>query len=262
MAENRQEACEDGAKIKQMTLPPTSSVRPRGLRFALLALPVITLASYSGWIVWLGRESAPPSRCYGTAVSGRLMHGRRLPYSGVNFRAYSLLGYLSGRTFMHGSIRDAIISSYARVARERPELRYIYGESSWPWGGSIWPHRTHANGTAVDFFVPLRTRAGEVAEMPVSVLNKLGYEIAFDNTGRAGDLQIDFEAMALHLVALDQAAREHGLKIRRVIFDDNLQRHLSATEAGAKLSRRLPFLGKAWIRHDQHYHVDFSVACS
>lgn len=244
-----------------MTFFRTNHARPGRLRIVLLGLPTVALVGYFGWIAWLGRESAPPSRCHGTAIKGDLIHGRRLPYSGENFRAYSLLGYLSGRTFMHGTVRDAVLSSYARVARRRPELRYVYGESSWPWGGSLWPHRTHANGTSVDFFVPLRTRAGDVAEMPASVFNQLGYSINFDNAGRAGDLQIDFEAMAVHLAELDRAAREYGLKIRRVIFDSHLQPHLFATGEGTKLSGRLPFLGKAWVRHDQHYHVDFGIAC-
>lgn len=244
-----------------MILFRTTRSRTGRLRLSLLSLPAIALAGYCGWITWLGRDFAPPSRCHGTAVNGYLTHGRRLPYSGENFRAYSLLGYLSGRTFMHGAVRDAVLSSYARVATRRPELRFVYGEGSWPWGGLLWPHRTHANGTSVDFFVPLRTRDGDVAEMPVSVFNKLGYSVGFDNAGRAGDLQIDFEAMALHLVELDHAAREYGLKVRRVIFDSHLQPHLFATREGAKLSGRLSFLGKAWVRHDQHYHVDFGGAC-
>lgn len=158
----------------------TTRSRTGRLRLSLLSLPAIALAGYCGWITWLGRDFAPPSRCHGTAVNGYLTHGRRLPYSGENFRAYSLLGYLSGRTFMHGAVRDAVLSSYARVATRRPELRFVYGEGSWPWGGSLWPHRTHANGTSVDFFVPLRTRDGDVAEMPVSVFNKLGYSVGFD----------------------------------------------------------------------------------
>lgn len=162
---------------------------------------------------------------------------------------------------MHGSVRNAVLASYASVAKRRPELRYLYAEGSWPWGGRIWPHRTHANGTSLDFHVPVRTGDGKISELPASVFNRLGYSITFDNAGRSGDLQIDFEAMALHLAALDRAARENGISISRVIFDSQLQRRLFATEAGSQLSSRMSFKGEAWVRHDQHYHVDFDLPC-
>ena len=225
------------------------------------ALMGLGFAGTCGWIAWLGREFNPPSRCHGTVADGSLEYGRRLPYSGENFRAYSLLGYLGGRTFMHGTVRNVILAGYADLARQRPELRYLYAESGWPWGGRIRPHRSHANGTAVDFHVPLRAQDGAVTELPVSVFNQLGYGVSFDNSGRSGHLQIDFEAMALHLAALDQAARRQGISIRRVIFDGHLVPRLLATAAGARLAGRISFTGEAWIRHDQHYHVDFNVPC-
>lgn len=244
--------------MTQARVPPAR----RGRRWTIAsALLLAILAAHSCWLMWLGREFAPASRCHGTAAAGSLEWGRRLPYSGDNFRAYSTLGYLAGRTFMHGQVRNAVLASYAQIAVERPGLRYLYAESAWPWGGRIWPHKTHANGTSVDFHVPVRTRDGAVSELPVSVFNQLGYAVRFDNAGRSGDLQIDFEAMAVHLAALDRAAREHGIPIRRVIFDARLQPKLFATAAGAKLSSRMSFLGEAWWPHDQHYHVDFAVPC-
>ena len=228
----------------------------------LAVLLVVALAGYCGWIAWLGRQAGPASHCRGTVVDGSLQFGQRLPYSGENFRAYSLLGYLSGRTFMHSTVRTAVLASYDSVAKQRPELRFLYAESSWPWGGRLRPHKTHANGTSVDFHVPVRNRDGSVGELPVSVFNQLGYAVSFDNAGRSGDLQIDFEAMALHLAALDRAARDQGISIRRVIFEGRLQPRLFATAAGARLAGRLSFTGQAWVPHDQHYHVDFNVPCS
>lgn len=33
-------------------------------------------------------------------------------------------------------------------------------------------------------------------------------------------------------------------------------------ERGPCVQKNIPFMKeKAWIRHDEHYHVDFSVAC-
>lgn len=224
----------------------------------LALLPV----GYSLWIAWLGRESGPPSRCHGSVANGRLEGGRRLPYVGENYRAYSLLGFLAGRTFTHESVRDTILAAYRELHEHHPELRFLYAESGWPWGGRFAPHRTHANGTSVDFHVPVRTLSGEVTELPVSVFNKLGYSISFDNAAQSGQYKIDFEALALHLQALDRAARERGISIARVIFEPRLQRKLFATKSGAQISRSLSFNSSpVWVPHDQHYHVDFKVPC-
>jgi penicillin-insensitive murein endopeptidase len=155
-------------------------------------------------------------------------------------------------------MRDA----YAELSKSHPDLRFVYGESAWPWGGRFWPHRSHANGTAADFFVPVRTLDDQISELPTWPHNLLGYAVHFDSAGRSGPRKLDFEAMALHLLALDRAARRHGINIRRVIFDVNLQPRLAAAKSGAEVVRRMSFnRQQAWVRHDEHYHVDFGVPC-
>ncbi|MEQ1615793.1 MAG: hypothetical protein ABL904_23805, partial [Hyphomicrobiaceae bacterium] len=124
------------------------------------------------------------------------------------------------------------------------------------------PHKSHANGTAFDFHVPVRTLEGQIAELPTSPFNKLGYNVEFDKQARAGLHKIDFEAMALHLLALDKAARAHKIGIRRVIFALDLMPMLLASEHGAQLRGRINFSkSPSWVRHDEHYHVDFDVPC-
>ena len=237
----------------------------RGLRRGSLAFAALLLSAigvYVAWIAWLGRENGPASQCFGGVVGGWLEGGRRLPLWGENYRAYSVLGFFAGRTFMHKSVRDTIAAAYADLAETHPDLRFMYAESGWPWGGSFAPHRSHMNGSSVDFHVPVRTLDGFVAELPASPFNKLGYAIDFDRSGQFGAYRIDFEAMALHLLALEGAARAHGISIRRVIFDVHLQPKLFATDAGARLRGRLTFnRSQSWVRHDEHYHVDFDVPC-
>lgn len=234
----------------------------RRLGKLLIWVLLISSGSFASYIAWLGLDDARPSRCHGDIATGRLDDGRRLPYAGENYRAYSLLGFLSGRTFMHSSVRNAVRASYGELAKQNPELRFVYAESGWPWGGGFAPHKTHHNGTSVDFHVPVRTLDGQVAELPASVFNKLGYSISFDKSGRSGNQQIDFQAMAQHLLALQRASRAQGISIRRVIFDVRLQPKLFATSAGAQLSQALTFnTAQAWVPHDQHYHVDFAVPC-
>ena len=242
-----------------------SKVGSMTIRRAVLvvcALPVSAAAGFAAYVAWLAIDSGRPSVCRGTVVNGSLEGGRRLPYSGDNYSAYSTAGFLAGRTFVHSAVRKTMLDAYAELSKSRPELRFIYAESGWPWGGRFAPHKTHANGTAVDFHVPVRTLDGKVAELPATPFNQLGYAIEFDRSGQAGSLKIDFEAMALHLLALDRAARANGIGIRRVIFDVNLQPKLLATGPGAQVRGRIALSKQqAWVRHDEHYHVDFDVPC-
>ncbi|MBS0240643.1 MAG: replication initiation protein [Proteobacteria bacterium] len=234
----------------------------RLLRGALIGA-ILLVGGWSTAVAWFGREAQGPSRCIGNPVSGHLVAGRRLPYSGVNFHAYSLFGYLIGRTFMHATVRDTIVDAYADLAREHQEYRFVYAESAWPFGGPFPPHKTHANGTAVDFLVPVRaTRDGTIEEVSTAPWKLFGYGNDFDKSGVSGGQQIDFQAIGLHLLALDKAARARGISLRRVIMDVNLQPKLAATPAGREAHGRLAFnSNQAWVRHDEHYHVEFNVPC-
>lgn len=227
----------------------------------LLLLILVPALGFAGYVWWLGSSGAQASTCRGDVVRGYLQGGARIPYAGENYRAYSFLGFLAGRTFMHSAVRDAVRDAYADLAKSHPDLRYVYAESGWPWGGPFPPHKTHANGTAVDFMVPVRTSAGAVSEVPTHILNQFGYGLDFDRQGRSGDYQIDFEAMALHLAALEKAAKARGIRVQAVIFDGPLQPKLFAAPSGADLQSHMRFVGQAWIRHDEHYHVNFAVPC-
>lgn len=202
-------------------------------------------------------ESSAPSRSIGTVARGRLEHGKRLPTRGPNFRAYSRLGASLGRTSVHGTVRTVVLEAYDELARTRPNHRFVYGETGWPWGGSFWPHRTHQNGLVVDFMVPV-VRGARPAELPTWPWRTFGYGIEFDSQGRYGDLAIDFPAVVAHLEALERAAARHGLVIYRVLFAPEFHRFIAATPDGEALLERLPFsAGAVWVRHDEHYHVEF-----
>lgn len=202
-------------------------------------------------------ESNAPSESVGATNDGRLIRGKRLPSAGRNFCTYSRLGSALGRTAVHSRVRDAILAAYAELVETRPETFYVYGETGWPWGGRFRPHRTHQNGLSVDFMVPVR-RGGQPAILPTHGFNKFGYGAAFDARGRSGSLTIDFDALAAHLRALDDAARGHGLEIALVVFAPDLQELLFRTELGARFRERLRFsVGPSWVRHDDHYHIDF-----
>ena len=209
-------------------------------------------------------ESRRASVSHGTPASGSLEHGKRLPTSGSNYHAYSLLGALLGRNSVNSRVRATVVDAYGAVAKTHPDVQWIYGETGWPRGGPFPPHKTHENGLSVDFMVPVRDRAGHPARLPTWPWRKFGYSLEFDSTGRGTgsirDLVIDFPAIAAHLVALADAARRHGLAIDVVIFAPELERRLLAAPGGEQLRGRVRFTRRPpWVRHDEHYHVNFRV---
>jgi penicillin-insensitive murein DD-endopeptidase len=201
---------------------------------------------------------AAESQCFGTVSKGSV----KLPTSGANFAAYSTLGAAAGRTHVHSRVAETIVAAYDALRIELPSHIYVYGESGWPSGGRFRPHRTHQNGLSVDFFVPVRNGQGKSVPLPTGITNRLGYDIEFDSSATHGEYTIDFPALAEHLYQLHVAARARGVGIALVIFDTQYLPKLFATARGPYLKEHLPFMkGKPWVRHDEHYHVDFAVPC-
>jgi penicillin-insensitive murein endopeptidase len=205
---------------------------------------------------------AAESQCHGTVSKGRIENSVKLPASGRNFTAYSALGVAAGRTHVHSKVADILLAAYDELAQAQPSNVYVYGETGWASGGRFRPHRTHQNGLSVDFFVPVRNAAGQSVPLPTGVTNKLGYDIEFDRAGKHGEYTIDFPALAEHLYQLHLAAQAQGAGLSLVILDPAYLPRLFATERGPYLRGTLPFMkGQPWVRHDEHYHVDFSVPC-
>ena len=71
-----------------------------------------------------------------------------------------------------------------------------------------------------------------------------------------------FEAMAEHLYQLAEAAKKRQVKIKTVIFQKELTELLFQTTRGNVLRAAMPFMKTTpWIKHDEHYHVEFSMPC-
>lgn len=111
------------------------------------------------------------SICHGTPDNGWLENGVQLAVSGPNFEAYSSLGVVVGRTYVHSKVASVISDAYAALLRSSPDVTYVYGESGWKEGGRIKPHRTHQNGLAVDFMVPVRDAQGRSIPLPTNMRN-------------------------------------------------------------------------------------------
>lgn len=202
-------------------------------------------------------EGGQPSQAKGRVGNGSITYAKRLPYRGANFTTYSFGGYLFGRTFVHDKVKATVLDAYEACGETASSTHFILGETGRKHGGSFIPHRTHQNGLSVDFMTPLLKK-----ELPYHrhhLFNLWGYAHEFDNKGKKGNLQIDYETMAIHLLAIKRAAKANGLGIQKVIFDPVLRPYLLATKAGKEL-RSLPFTkNRVIIRHDDHYHIDFKV---
>jgi penicillin-insensitive murein endopeptidase len=205
---------------------------------------------------------AVESVCFGTVSNGRLEGGVKLPPTGSNFSAYSDLASNAGRTYVHSKVFEIVVAAYAALEKSASGKVFVYGETGWSIGGRIRPHRTHQNGLSVDFFVPVQDRTGRSVSLPTSVANRFGYDLEFDKDGRFNEYTIDFEALAEHLYQLHIAAKARDVRIALVILDLRYLPKLFATARGAFLRQTLNFMKvRAWVRHDEHYHVDFAIPC-
>jgi|APSaa5957512622_1039677.scaffolds.fasta_scaffold04761_5 penicillin-insensitive murein DD-endopeptidase len=219
--------------------------------YILLIIPLFSL-------IYCQTENTSIS--YGSPLSGHMDNGVKLPYKGENFVPYSTLGFLLGRTYVNSRVRDIIVETYKIQQTKSPDVIFMYGETGFENGGPFKPHKTHMNGTSVDFMVPIINKDEESIPLPTSVFNKFGYSIEFTLDGKFKNYEIDFESMASHLKSLHQISVSMGYGIQLVIFDPKMRHHLINTVDGEYLKNNLKFNTKrVWVRHDEHYHVNFDI---
>ncbi len=203
------------------------------------------------------------SECFGSTKEGRLEGGVKLPSSGGNFVSYGKIPELAGRTYVHSQVKKITLEAYKALEKNMPEKKFKYAETGFKQGGRFKPHKTHQNGLSIDFMVPVIDEKGKSVYFSTSPLNKYGYNIEFDQQGKFKNLRIDFEAMAAHIIALHKAAIKNGVDLWRVLFDPALQDQLYRTSNGKYIKENILIPDKkSWVRHDEHYHVDFKIPCS
>lgn len=204
------------------------------------------------------------SNSIGSVSNGKLENGSLIPFSGPNFIYFDTSSYLSGRAFTHSTVSSIIISAYDEMLKQGSEHHFQLMELSNEHGGKIFPHRTHQNGTSADFMMPL-IKGNE----PCYKYDSLGvghYLMDFDDNGCVtGDsaVQINFDLVAQHILALEKSARNEGMKISKVIIKTSLKDELFATKHGRELKRSGIYVVrglKPLINdlHDDHYHIDFT----
>jgi penicillin-insensitive murein endopeptidase len=200
----------------------------------------------------------------GSVSKGSLENGRRFPYRGSNFKYFSFLSYtFFNRAWVHSKVLDISLEAYEEMEHTYPEKNFLLMECSQEKGGRMWPHRTHQNGTSIDFGVPL-VKKGKARHLH-NYFGIYHYLMAFDEEGKTGlakNISIDFEAMAQHILALEKAARKRGMFIKKVILKIDLKDDFYNTPSGKIVKRKGIYFAKALPKtiddlHDDHYHIDF-----
>jgi penicillin-insensitive murein DD-endopeptidase len=196
---------------------------------------------------------------FGGGNCGKLQGGVALPCAGANFEAFSTVACTIGRNFVHPLVEQTIIDAYATMMDKAPNRTWQYGETGKQNGGPLWPHKSHQNGLAVDFFMPVVDAAGKADKVPISALHKFGYGLEFDKNGQLDSWTIDWSAVGAHLLALAAAGRAHGVRIERIIVTPAFHERLFSHTRELRRLEPLFMKKEAWVRHDEHYHVDFAI---
>lgn len=222
--------------------------------------PVVVISCFL--VLFSSLVVAKESICYGTSKHGRLVNGVKLPDAGSNFISYGNFPEIAGRTYVHSTVKKVVVEAYSDLLLSMPGKVFKYAETGFKTGGKFKPHKTHQNGLSIDFMVPVIDGDGKSVHFPTNMFNKYGYNVEFNSAGEFDKYRIDFAALGAHIVALHKAALKNDIEIWRVLFAPDLQPALYATEYGEYLKNNIFIPGKqSWVRHDEHYHVDFKVSC-
>ena len=200
---------------------------------------------------------------HGSVSNGSLEHGKLIPYYGSNYSYFDTTSYFSGRAFLHEDVLAFTLKAYKNLENVSNRF-YRIMECSNQMGGKLWPHQTHQNGTSIDFMMPLTKD-----HKPYYNLDEIGlshYWLSFDDNGKYSEdksVEIDFEAIAQHILLLNEAANEKGWKIKKVIIKIELKDELYATPSGKKLKAKGIYVVQGLSKmvnalHDDHYHIDFA----
>lgn len=202
----------------------------------------------------------------GTPRKGSLENAYQIDFFNKNYRFFSWISYFfMDNGFLHSKLYQSVVDSYAECETTCPDIDFRIMECSNTEGGPMYLHKSHRNGMSIDFMTPL-TRDGK----PYTLYDHLGlwhYFLEFDADGRLSfdkEVSIDFETMAKHIIALDNATRKNGLRIRIVILKINLKAAFFKTPSGQEVKRRNIYFARKLdpfvdSMHDDHYHIDFTV---
>jgi len=213
-------------------------------------------------------EQKGPSVSIGKVNNGELKNGVKFSYHGENYNYFSITSYLLlRRCYVHEKVRIINLNTYRNLNKRFPKQKWVIMECSKPQGGKMQPHRTHQNGTSIDFMTPLKSIKSNKQYFWKSHLGVWHYLLTFDKDGylnKRKKVQIDFDMIAHHILTLNKEAKKQGVKIKKVIFKINLKDNLFKSKIGKKLKKSGIYFVKYLTPmvdnvHDDHYHIDFEL---
>ncbi|MEM8528509.1 MAG: hypothetical protein AAGG68_27980 [Bacteroidota bacterium] len=206
------------------------------------------------------------SKSIGSPGNGQLENPYLMPYSGKNFRYFSPLSYyILDDAYLHSKVNATLLAAYKECEETCEGMKFRVMECANKAGGKMLLHRTHQNGLSVDFMVP--KKRGQQQSRWLDWIGLWHYLLEFTDDGKSKidqKIEIDFETMGRHILALDRAARNNGLKINKVILKIELKDDFYATESGKKLKQKGIYFARSLSDivnrvHDDHYHIDFEI---
>lgn len=252
------------------------STWPKRIAFALILFATLMVGACFS-VAWLRYALSSDERV------------RSLPPSGRGFSTYSMFGSALGRQYVRGVVAEVLMDGIGAASEAQMGRDYVIAETGSRDMGRFRPHATHRDGLSVDIHIPLKRSDGSPANLDSSFWNLWGYCWSLDGRGKVRGLAweakavdfpvigsirpcptlsidseetVDFEAVAQLLTALERAARAKGGSIRTVIVAPEYVADILKTETGTRLGVTAKALVQrpAWIRHDDHIHVDFSFS--
>jgi penicillin-insensitive murein endopeptidase len=208
------------------------------------------------------------SASIGKVNNGSLKNGVKFPYKGKNYSYFSSTSYyILNRSYVHNKVKSVTLNAYKNLNKRFPKQKWGIMECSRKHGGKMKPHRTHQNGTSIDFMTPMKWLNSKNQYRWKAHLGVWHYLLTFDKDGylnKRKKVQIDFNMIALHILELNKEAKKQGLTIKKVILKINLKDNLFKCENGEKLKLSGIYFAKYLTpivdnMHDDHYHVDFGV---
>ncbi len=201
----------------------------------------------------------------GSVRNGSIENAWLVPWSGDNWGYFSVMSYfIIDNAYIHSTVYKIILEAYKTCETTCPDTYFRLMECGNTRGGKMLLRRTHQNGYGVDFMIPKKNKDGSQNQF-LDRIGMLHYLLEFTPTEKNtifSSIELDFEIMARHILALDDAAKANGLEIHKIILRTELLPLFYSTPSGQKVQERgiyfmprlYPLANKV---HDDHYHVDF-----
>ncbi len=170
--------------------------------------------------------------------------------------------WMDGRSYATEEVDAALRAAGEVLSDHVSGARIAFMDASFPQGGKMMLHLSHAKGVDVDILYIGRTPSGRLWPQWPSFSIK-GYDVDYGANGRAGDLTFDRRAnLWLAMSLLDQTECPVG----KILVEPFIKNWLlaEARDEGLddatwrRLQKHLRYAGPSAGRHDDHMHVHFA----